>query len=100
MSIATNATAATLAQARRFTVTKKARIEFAAHGMRCVIDEHGVARVPELTAAPGFVLSDEFERAEEYHVEQAGLRRRVTREELAAMVGSAKPAAQHHDEDE
>lgn len=101
MSSATASTAATLTQARRLAVTKKLRIEFATtQGHQCIIDEHGVARVPGLQSAPEFSLTTEFATASEFTLVEGAQRRKVTATQLAELSGAQKPAADHHDDDE
>ncbi len=49
---------------------QKVRIRFAlGNGMECVIDEHGIVRVPGLDAPPGFNLEEEFARAARFVLE-------------------------------
>ena len=91
----------TLTEARRFAVQKKTRVEFrTSGGETCVVDEHGVARVPGLTSAPSFVMTDEFDRAAEFTLVRGTQRDVLSREQLAKLAGPAKTATPSHDEDE
>jgi hypothetical protein len=91
----------TLTQARRYAVQKQTSIEFqTAQGLTCVIDEHGVARVPELKAAPEFVMTTEFDQAQQFTLIRAGQRKAITREQLSEMAGPVQAVAHGHDEDE
>lgn len=111
----------TLAELRRLAVRQQSRIHFRLqNGMECVIDEHGIARVPALHAIPDFNLEQELATAGEFTLEKAGVgvgaaaaggdrksgppTRSVARDALAAMVaasapgGSANPHPGHEDE--
>jgi hypothetical protein len=91
----------TLTQARRYAVQKQTRIEFrTSQGMQCVIDEHGVARVPELKSAPEFAMTAEFDQASEFTLVKGAQRKPATREELSKLAGPTKAAAHDHDEEE
>ena len=97
-----------LAELRKLAVRQGIRIWFsAANGVDCVVDERGVARVPSLKGTPAFNLEAELASAREFRLEQAegeaaGLARarRVSPEELMAMVSSAPQAAQAQHEEE
>jgi len=91
----------TLSEARRYAVQKQTRIEFrTSQGLLCVIDEHGVARVPELKAAPDFVMTTEFDQAAQFTLVRGNQRKNVSRDELSQLAGPAKAAVHAHDEDE
>ena len=99
-----------LSDLRRVTVKKNLRIRFPlSNGMECVLNEHGIAQVPELRAVPAFNLEDELAAVGEFVVESASATekdkvkqkaRRYTRDEMAALTiaGTGGPAA--HDEHE
>ena len=90
----------TLAEVRRYAVQKQTRIEFqTTQGELCAVDEHGVARVPDLKAAPGFVMTAEFDQAAEFTLVRGNQRKKVSREEFSQLAGP-KAAAHAHDEDE
>ena len=96
-----------LADLRKFAIRREFRIRFALrNGMECVVDEHGVARVPALKGVPDFDLEVELASASEFVLEPAVFAkdspkpRTARRDELAAMTTaspSAAPAA-HDDE--
>jgi hypothetical protein len=107
----------TLAELRRLAVRQQSRIHFhLQNGMECVIDEHGIARVPALHSIPDFNLEQELAKAGEFALENAGAAaaagdrkagpraRSVARDALAAMVaasapgGAANPHPGHEDE--
>lgn len=102
----------TLMELRRLAVRQQSRIHFRLqNGMECVIDEHGIARVPALHSIPEFNLEQELTQASEFSVEPAVAvdrkaavtPRPLAREALAAMVTAAGPggAAAHaeHEDD-
>jgi hypothetical protein len=95
-----------LADLRKLAIRRQFRIRFALrNGMECVIDHHGVARVPALKTVPDFDLEAELASANEFVLEPASgkdpsIPRPVRRDELSAMTAaapSASPAA--HEED-
>ena len=96
-----------LADLRKLAIRRQFRIRFALrNGMECVVDEHGVARVPALKGVPDFDLEVELASASEFVLEPAVFAkdspkpRTARRDELAAMTTaspSAAPAA-HDDE--
>ena len=92
-----------LADLRKLAIRRQFRIRFALrNGMECVVDEHGVARVPALKGVPDFDLEMELAPANEFALEPAvsgkdsPKPRTVRRDDLAAMT-SAAPSA-HDDE--
>jgi hypothetical protein len=91
----------TLTEARRYAVQKKTRIEFrTSQGLVVVVDESGVGRVPELKAAPEFVMTTEFDQAAEFTLVKGALRKNVSRQELTELAGPSKAASHAHDEEE
>ena len=98
----------TLADLRKFSIRKQFRIRFPLqNGMECVIDEHGVARVPALKSVPDFNLEQELASARQFVLEPlvaAGEKnppkpRSIARDELETLA-SAAPSAAAHDEHE
>ena len=94
-----------LADLRRVAVKKNLRIRFLLpNGLECLLDEHGVARVPELRATADFNLESQLAGIERFTVETPGPSKgpahpeTLTREQLAALAGAA-PGAAHDDED-
>ena len=62
----------TLMELRRLAVRQQSRIHFRLkNGMECVIDEHGIARIPALHSIPDFNLEQELTQAAEFSVEPA-----------------------------
>ena len=97
-----------LSDLRRLSIKQQYRIHFRLkNGMECIVDEHGVARVPSLAGVPDFNIETELGSAAEFLMEPAmpassrdGPRpRTIRREELAAMAGSPS-AAVHTDHEE
>ena len=95
----------TLADLRRLSVRKQISISFELrNGMECVVDPHGVARVPALRRVPDFNLEEELASAREFRLE--GLAgpdvrpRAVPRAELETMASAAGAgAAAAHEEE-
>jgi len=97
-----------LSDLRKITVKKHLLVRFRlSNGMECVMDEHGVARVPELRAVPGFSLEDELAQAQNFVVEPAGVSekdkgrvkpRSCSRAEIEAMSTVGAGADSAHDE--
>ncbi len=102
-----------LQDARRLAIAETARVRFpVAGGRECIVDEHGLARVPELRGAPDFNLETEFAQAQEFQMEfvprgkaakQPPVIKRLTRaevEQLCERKESGAHAAADHDHDE
>ena len=101
-----------LSDLRRVTVKKQLRIRFAlSNGMECVLNEHGVAQIPALRAAPNFNLEDEVAGAAQFLVEPAASEekpkaapRRYSRHEMetlmAALAAAGTSGETKHDEHE
>jgi hypothetical protein len=91
-----------LASLRRYAARQNLRIRFPLpQGLECLIDEHGVARIPGLRSSPGLNLESELERTERFMLEPAEAGRQSTpkvlsRPEMSALTdkpgGSATPA--------
>jgi hypothetical protein len=93
-----------LNDARGFAVRKQVRIRFRTPGgMECLLDEHGLSRVPDLKASSDLNLEDEFSRAGQFQLEaavEAGKRadlRTVSRAELEALVATRTAAVREED---
>ena len=97
-----------LADLRRIAIKSSTRIRFPlSNGMECIVSEHGVAQVPAMRAAGGFNLEDELTRAAQFTLENAApgeknkaRKQTLTREQMAAMLGSksAEAAADDHED--
>jgi len=94
-----------LLDARKLAVKQQVCVRFGlSNGMECVIDEHGLSKVPRLSGPPGFNLEEEFARAERFVLELLTREKRaervLTRQELEGMIGSVAPgrAAEEHEE--
>src|SRR5262249_48826998 len=61
-----------LADLRRTAIRSCVRIRFPlSNGMECVLNEHGIAQIPALRAAPDFDLENELAQAVQFTVEPA-----------------------------
>jgi hypothetical protein len=93
-----------LQDVRKLTVRQRARLRFRLrNGLECIVDEHGISRVPELREPPRFNLEEEFAAATVFTLESptgGAAARQLTREELESWIGAASPVAvQEHPED-
>jgi hypothetical protein len=99
----------TLADLRKLSIKRQYRIRFVLpNGMECVITQHGIAQVPALKSAPDFNIEQDLASVGEFLLEPTGATDRkhplqsksVTRDELAALVGSAgAPVHDDHDDE-
>jgi hypothetical protein len=100
----------TLVELRKLGIRQRSQIRFQLrNGMLCVINETGVARVPDLKAVPEFNLEEELGAATEFVVEavspegsKAGKVKPVvmSRQQIAAQLAPAAVAAHdEHDEE-
>jgi hypothetical protein len=99
-----------LSDLRRVTVRKNLRIRFPlSTGMECVLNEHGIAQVPALRAAPAFNLEEELAAAREFVVEPVCATekdkarqkpRSYTRDEMIALATAPAGGPAGHDEHE
>jgi hypothetical protein len=59
-----------LSDLRRHTVKKSVRIRFQlGNGMECIINEHGIAQVPQLSMPPEFNLEAELAGARDFIID-------------------------------
>ena len=97
-----------LVDLRKLAIRKRSQIRFQLkNGMSCVINETGVARVPELKAVPEFNLEEELGAATEFVMEavlvegsKAAKSKPVsmTRDQMLAMHRQAPAAVAAHDD--
>ncbi|MCC6291314.1 MAG: hypothetical protein IT164_01590 [Bryobacterales bacterium] len=102
-----------LLDVRRLAIEHVARVRFStSDGSECLIDEHGVARIPTVRRTPDFDLEGEFASVQEFTYEPAAKAgnarrqapaRRLTRSELEQMcerkeLAAHAAASQDHDE--
>ena len=92
-----------LSDVRKMAIRQQTRVRFRlSDGQQCVIDEHGIARVPGIRDVPQLNLETEFASISEAQLESAvplakpGLRT-VKRAELEKLV-TAQPAAEAADD--
>ena len=100
-----------LADLRKLAIRKQFRIRFSLqNGLECVIDEKGMAQVPELNSIPQFSIEEELKSAAKFILEPVvpanqknpPKPRPVGREELAALAmpsPSATAAHAEHDDE-
>jgi hypothetical protein len=77
--------------------------------MECVVNEHGVAQIPSLRAAPEFNLEQEFAGVEVFTIEPAGMEQmrgnkarpeKLTRAQLEALAAPGSADKSHDDHDD
>ena len=100
----------TLVDLRKLAIRKRSQIRFQLkNGMTCVINETGIARVPDLKAVPEFNLEEELGAATEFIVEAVlveGSKPAKTkplvmnRDQIAAQLAPATVAAHDEHDDE
>ncbi len=97
-----------LAELRKLSIRKRFQIQFRlSNGMECLINEHGVAQVPELRRVPDFNLERELAAATEFRIltlvpekKSPPAPQTLGREQLAAMLTPASAATvADHEED-
>jgi hypothetical protein len=96
-----------LADLRRVTVKKRLRIRFAlSNGMECILNEYGVAQIPDLHAVPAFNLEEELGSVQQFLVESAAREkdhapakpRTYTRAEMLSLTTAGTSAEAGHEE--
>jgi hypothetical protein len=90
-----------LADARKLAIRDQVSVRFGLPpGLECVVDRHGIARVPGLSSAPTFNLEDEFDRAGEFTIDSGGSTRTLTRQAFEQLTQAVPAAADAGDHDE
>ncbi|HEX3747826.1 MAG TPA: hypothetical protein VHW09_28010 [Bryobacteraceae bacterium] len=96
-----------LGDLRKFAIRQQTRVRFPlTNGLECVVNEQGIAQVPELKTIPDFNLETELAGAQSFQLDTLPSdpkipikTRAVRREELAALTAGG-PAAEAHDHDD
>lgn len=89
---------------RKLAVKRQALVRFSlSNSLSCVVDNHGIARIPGLSTIPDFNLEDELSRAQEFYWEVpdgAEKPKRMARKELEGLAvgASTSEPVDHHDE--
>ncbi len=99
-----------LADLRKLAIRGQSRIHFRMrNGRECVIDEHGVAQVPDWRGIPDFNLEEELGVAEDFLLEPVAPAekgktpprpRQILRQELESIASAAPSAAAAAHEEE
>lgn len=92
-----------LADLKRLAIKKQLKIHFRLrNGLECVVNQEGVATMPELRAIPDFNLEEELGHAGEFLIEPAAPAqpRKADRAEMAALAADSPAAAVPHDHDD
>jgi hypothetical protein len=82
-----------LNQVRKLAIKSQITVQFPLPGgLECVIDQHGLAKIPGLKAAPNFNLEEEFAQATQFVVgTQPTTRAQLEFMTSAAGAGGAQP---------
>jgi len=96
-----------LGDLRKLAIRQQTRIRFPlSNGMECVVSEHGVAQVPQLSGIPDFNLEQELAGAQSFQLDalpadpKALIKTRtLRREELTALADGA-PAVEVREHDD
>jgi hypothetical protein len=89
-----------LADLRRAAVKHSSRVRFSLpDGLECVVDEHGVARIPALQRATSVNIERELETVRQFSVEAGGEIRNLTRDQVERWAGGADQARQEDHDD-
>lgn len=92
-----------LADLKRLATKKQLKVHFRLrNGLECIVNQEGVATLPELRAIPDFNLEEELAAAGEFLVEPAppAQTRKVNRAEMTALAADSPAAAVAHDHDD
>ena len=92
-----------LADLRRLAIKKQWKIHFRLkNGMECIMNEQGIATIPDLKAIPDFNLEEELESAAGFLIEPAppAQARTVDRAEMLTLAAASPMAAAAHDHDD
>lgn len=94
---------------RKFAVQQQTRIKFNfGDSLQCIVDEHGIAKVPSpnVASAPPFNLEQELAAAHQFSLEPvvvaAGRSRTLSRADLESLLGASSTSVntdQHHDDE-
>ena len=92
----------TLLDLRRYAIRNRARIRFSVPAAgECAVDEHGLLRIPGLRTAASVNVEALLDSVEQFVVEpvrEGSKQRKVSREELHALLGEAPKAEAGHEE--
>lgn len=94
-----------LSDVRRMAIRQQTRVRFPlSNGQECLVDEHGIARVPGIRDVTQINLEHELAGVQEVQLETISATRNssrpVKRAELEKLVQTQPSAAAHDDHDE
>lgn len=94
---------------RKFAIHQQTRIKFNfGDSLQCIVDEHGIAKVPSpnVATAPSFNLEQELAGAHQFSLEPVVVgtsrTRTISRADLQSLLGASSTSAspdQHHDDE-
>lgn len=92
----------TLLELRRYAIRKRTRVRFTLPAAgECMVNEHGVVKIPALRTVPDFNVEASLGSVEEFVLEpaqEASKPRKVSPEQMAALLGDALGTEQAHQE--
>ena len=93
----------TLLDLRRYAIRNRVRVHFTLEPAgECIINEHGVLRVPSLRSAPEFNVTASFSQVERFTlvaVDSGSRRQDLSREQLEVLLDETpQPAAPDHED--
>jgi hypothetical protein len=87
---------------RRYAIRRRTRIRFTiASGVECVVNEHGVVKLPAFRGVADFNTENSLVSVEQFVLEPVdggAKQQKLSREKLEALVGEAPKTEQHHEE--
>lgn len=92
----------TLQDLRRYAIRNKARVRFQVEPAGdCLVDEHGLVKIPALRKAAGFDVGALLDSVEQFvvdPVQEASQPKKLSRQELQALLGEPPKAEQTHED--
>jgi hypothetical protein len=89
---------------RKYAIRSQVRIQIRlTDEQECIVDNHGIARVPGLTGPTAISLERELESAQMFRLtptDSTAKSRSVTRQELGELLGDTTAVAVHDHDDE
>lgn len=91
-----------LLEMRRYAIRNRARIRFTLpQAGECVVNEHGLLKLPPLQSVPDFKLDSSLGEVEQFildPVQDTARPQKLSRKELLALLGDARKPEPGHEE--
>jgi hypothetical protein len=92
----------TLLELRRYAIRSRTRVRFSLEPAgECVVNEHGVLKIPSLRSVPDFNVEALLGSVEQFvldPVQPAAKQQKVSREQLQSLLGAGPKADPGHEE--